>query len=58
MLDKETRARIADYFEGPDLVDYLRIPSEEIVDAFEDEIEEVLDELEEFIGVRERLVER
>ena len=53
-MDRETRKRIEDFFEGFELVEYLQIPVDEIVDAFEDQIEEALDELEEYIGVRER----
>lgn len=52
MLDKETRERIADYFDAADLVDFLRIPTEDIVDAFEVEIEDNLDDIEEMIGLR------
>lgn len=53
-MDKETRKRIEDFFEGFELVEYLQIPVDEVVDAFEEQIEENLDEIEEFIGVRER----
>jgi hypothetical protein len=53
-VDTETRKRIEDYFEAPDLVDFLQIPVSEIIDAFEIEIEEALDEVEELMGVRER----
>lgn len=52
MLDKETRERIADYFDAADLVDFLQIKTADIVDAFEPEIEEALDDIEEMIGLR------
>lgn len=52
MLDRETKARIIDYFTGTELVDYLQIPTEDIVEIFEEEIEDNLDEIEEFIGLR------
>ena len=52
MLDKETRERIADFFDGPDLVDFLQVPVSDVVDAFEVEIEDNLDEIEEMIGLR------
>lgn len=52
MLDKETRDRIADYFDAADLVDFLQVATSDIVDAFELEIEEALDDIEELIDVR------
>lgn len=53
-MDRETRKRIEDFFEGFELVEFLQIPVDEIIDRFEDEIKEALDEIEELIGVRER----
>jgi len=54
VLDRETKERLKDFFEGFELVEYLQLSIEDIIDAFEDEIEEHLDDIEEFIGVRER----
>jgi hypothetical protein len=54
MLDKETRERIADYFDAADLVDFLQIKTSDIVDAFEVEIEDNLEDIEEMIGVRKK----
>jgi hypothetical protein len=51
MLDKETKARIADYFEASDLVDLLKLAVTDIVDAFEDDIEEAIDDIEDVMGV-------
>lgn len=53
-VDEETRKRIEDFFEGFELVEFLQIDVTEVIDAFEDEIEDALDEIEELIGVRER----
>lgn len=53
-MDTETRQRIEDFFEATELVDFLCLPVSEVIDAFENEIEEHLDEIEELIGVRER----
>lgn len=53
-MDTETKRRIEDFFTGVELVDFLQIDVSEIIEAFEEQIEEVLDEVEEFIGVRER----
>ena len=52
MLDRETRKRIEDYFDPTELVDYLQVTTEEVVEAFEDKIDEHLEDIEEFIGVR------
>ena len=52
MLDKETRNRIADYFDAADLVDFLGIKTEDVVDAFEVEIEDLFEDIEDMIGMR------
>lgn len=55
MLDKETKARLADYFTGAELVEYLEggknISVEDVIEAFEIEIEDALDDIEELMGV-------
>lgn len=48
-MDKETKNRISDYFDPWDLVEYLGISTSEIVEAFEAEIEERLDAIEELM---------
>ncbi len=53
-MDKETKERIADFFEGFELVEFLRLPIEDIVDRFEDEIEYMLEEIEELMNVRHK----
>ena len=44
-MDKETRAKIADYFEGFELIEFLQITVEDVIERFEDEIEEKLDDI-------------
>jgi hypothetical protein len=53
---EEDLNRIADYFEAWELVEYLRerISTRDILDSFPDDIEDVLEELLEFIGAKER----
>lgn len=53
-MDAETRKRIEDFFEGFELVEFLQLSVSDIIDAFEEEIDEHLEEIEELIGVRER----
>jgi hypothetical protein len=53
-VDTETSKRIEDFFEGFELVEFLQISVSDVIEAFEDEIEEHLDEIEELMQVRER----
>ena len=50
-MDKETLERIADYFDGYELVEYLKLPARDIIEAFPEEVEEALEGLEEVMGV-------
>lgn len=50
-MDKETKQRIVDYFDPWDLVEYLGITVEQLVEAFEEDIEERLEAIEELMGV-------
>lgn len=50
-MDNDTKQRITDYFDPWDLVEYLGLTTEDIVAAFEDEIEERLEAIEELMGV-------
>lgn len=54
-MDAETRKRVEDFFEGFELVEFLQISVSDVIDAFDEQVEEALDEIEELIGVRERL---
>lgn len=53
-MDRETKLRIIDFFEGFELVEFLQLPVDEIIERFEDEVEEALDEIEELMGLRQR----
>jgi hypothetical protein len=48
-MDKETKDRLADYFDPWDLVEYLGISTMQIIEAFEEEIEAKLDAIEELM---------
>lgn len=56
MLDKETKARLADYFTGAELVEYLEggndVSVTDVIEAFEIEIEDALDDIEELMDIR------
>ncbi len=55
-MDSETKKRLADYFTAAQLIEYLEgvelVDVDTILDVFEEEILEELDELEELMGVR------
>ena len=50
-MDEEFKRQLIDRFEGFELVDYLNIDVEDIVDAFEEQIVEAQEDLEEFLSV-------
>lgn len=50
-MDRETRLAIMDYFTAAELTEYLDISVEDIIDNFDDEIEEALDDILELMGV-------
>lgn len=52
-MDTELRKIIADYFDAPDLVEFLGLKTEDIVEAFAEEIEDVLEDIEEMIGLKD-----
>lgn len=49
-MNKETKKRLADYFEPEELVNYLGLTAEDIIESFSDEVEEALEDLEEIMG--------
>lgn len=51
-LSKEIKALIEDRFEAAELVDFLLIPVEDIIEMFSDEIEEHLEDVLEAIGYK------
>jgi hypothetical protein len=52
-LDNETKDMIADYFEPWELVEFLgkKVSTRDIIDAFEDEIDDSLEDIEEEMGI-------
>lgn len=53
-LSKETRDAIIDRLEGWELVDFLQIPIEAVIEVFENYILENIEDVEDFIGLREK----
>lgn len=53
MLSPELKAAAIDRLEGWELVEFLQIPIERVLEVFEDEIEEALEDVEDFVGLKE-----
>lgn len=49
-MDEEFKKHLADYFTGPELIDLLNIPVEELIELVSEYIEEKQDELEDYIN--------
>lgn len=52
-MDDELKKAICDRLEGWELVDFLQVSIEEILDAFEDKVEDSLDDVLDFCNLRE-----
>lgn len=50
-MTEDQKERIKDFFDGFELVEYLRISVDDILDRFEAEVEEAIDDIEELMGV-------
>lgn len=51
-MDRDTKARIEDFFTAAELAEYLQLPVGDLIERFEDEIEEALEDIDELMGVR------
>jgi len=52
VLSEELRAALIERFYGWELCDFLNVSIEEVIDVFEHEIVDNMDELEELVGLR------
>lgn len=50
-MDEELKKRIADYFDSWELVELLKLETEDIVNLFEDEVLEKIDDIKELMGI-------
>lgn len=48
----ELKKKLADYFEASEIVDFLQISVEDVLDAFNEEVIDCADELEDWVGLR------
>lgn len=51
MITEELRKAIADYFDAGDFAEFIGVSTEEIIEAFPDKVEEVMDEILELMGI-------
>ena len=51
-MDKDFKQILYDRFEGWELVEFLQIPIQDIVDIFEDQIIENIEDVEDLAGIR------
>jgi hypothetical protein len=50
---EELKKKLADYFESWELAEYLKLSSAELIEAFEDEVEDKLEGLKELMGLED-----
>lgn len=51
-MDEELKNRLADYFESWELAELLRLNSKDVIEAFEDEVLDALEDLEDLMGIK------
>ena len=49
-MDEELRKAIADYFDAGDFAEFIGVSTMDLINAFEDEVEEALEEILELMG--------
>jgi hypothetical protein len=55
MLTEEERNRVIDYFDPWELVELLKVSIHEVIDVFEDVIEDYLPAINEIMGVEDEV---
>jgi hypothetical protein len=50
-MDPELKKRIHDYFDSWELVELLKLETEDVITAFEDEVLENIDDIKELMGI-------
>lgn len=52
-MTRDLKERLADYFDAHELVELLRLKTSDVIDAFEEDVEEALDDLLDIMGVND-----
>ncbi len=50
---EELKDKIADFFESWELAEYLKLDTRDLIEAFEDEVEDKLEGLKELMGLED-----
>ncbi len=51
-MDEELRKAIADYFDAGDFAEFIGVTTLDLIDAFEQQVEENLEDIKEMMGLR------
>lgn len=51
-MSEELKKILMDRFEGWELVDFLQVTTEEVIEAFEDKIDDNLEDVLDWVGLR------
>ena len=51
-LDKDFKDKLTDRFDGWEIVEFLQISTEDVIYAFEEEIEDAIEDVADWLGVR------
>lgn len=51
-LDKDFKDKLIDRFDGWEIVEFLQISTEDVIYAFEEEIEDAIEDVADWLGVR------
>ena len=51
-LTKDFKQQLIDLFEAFELCDFLQIKTEDFIEAFEDQIEEAIEDVQDFAGLK------
>ena len=51
-LTKDFKQQLIDRFEAFELCDFLQIKTEDFIEAFEDQIEEAIEDVQDFAGLK------
>lgn len=51
-MNEELRKAIADYFDAGDFAEFIGVSTMDLINAFPDEVEEVLDDIIEIMGLQ------
>lgn len=51
-MNEELRKAIADFFDAGDFAEFIGVTTEDLINAFPDEVDEALDDIKELMGLQ------